>query len=144
MKQVRSIAGIPAVLDFYSSGGDDTPVIVNNLTGTTYTLTSAGVVVAMGRGTGLGQSAAFGQVTVTFSGHDATIVVAVSAPTVMASSIIQLSITVGPGRDADELEMETFSLAPADIVEGVGFNVYVINNEETDGAEGDYLVNYSF
>lgn len=58
------------------------------------------------------------------------------------SAVVAIVGAPGAGRDADELEMEEFTVSISNIVAGVSFDVTATNSVATDGAEGEYLVNW--
>lgn len=72
-----------------------------------------------------------------------TVKVTVSNPAVVAGSKPVASISINTTtRDADELEMESFVCQIGNVNAGAGFDVFV--NNPTGGAEGQYIINYSF
>lgn len=87
--------------------------------------------------------ATFGQTTVSFSsgGGPYTATVSVSDAGVSAGSrIVPLAVAPAVGRDADEMEFCNFQTSVDSINAGVGFTLRVVDFSE--GAHGDYLLNY--
>ena len=106
---------------------------------------TSGLITAYVSTTGFGGAGGgtFKQGTVDFgtSSCPDTKTVTIADASIGASAILCLGITPSAGRDADEMEMEMFSLAYGNIVAATSVDIYVTNT--SGGAEGTYLVNYT-
>ena len=131
----------------HSLGGADAMTVTNLASA----CTDAQVLGGNAAGTGVecqtdatgGGGGTFGQATLDFGSgiYEDSDLVTVTDATVTASSRILTTVTIAATRDADELEMESFSCTVENIIALTSFDIRCTN--PTGGAEGQYLVNFT-